>query len=124
MLAVLEVIIYAGAIMVLFLFIIIMLKLEPSSEPVFPLSLGLPAAVCGLIYLIMGGVLVATDPSSRIYLETAQARPAVFGHYIFDRHWISIEIVSLLLLIVLIGVLILGRRLRKSAAGEATEGER
>ena len=124
MLAALEVIIYAGAIMVLFLFIIIMLKLDPFGEPVFPLNQWLPAAVCGLVYLIVGGILVATDPNSGIHLETAQARPAVFGHYIFSRHWISIEIVSLLLLIALVGALILGKRLRKDAAGEITEGER
>ena len=43
-LAVLEVIIYAGAIMVLFLFIVIMLKVGNSRDRLFPLSQWLPAA--------------------------------------------------------------------------------
>ena len=43
-LAVLEVIIYAGAIMVLFLFIVMMLRIEVSGERLFPLSQGLPTA--------------------------------------------------------------------------------
>lgn len=126
MLAVLEVIIYAGAIMVLFLFIIIMLKLKTTGEPVFPASQWMPAALCGVVYLIVGGILVLTDPNSLIHLKTAQARPTVFGQYVFERHWISIEIVSLLLLIALIGALIFGKRLRKmrkNVAGKIIEDE-
>jgi NADH-quinone oxidoreductase subunit J len=78
LLAALEVIIYAGAIMVLFLFIIMMLKVEKLEEQL-----------------------------------TFMAEPASFGLYLFQRHWLAIEIVSLLLLIVLIGVLYLGRDISK-----------
>jgi NADH-quinone oxidoreductase subunit J len=44
LLAVLQVIIYAGAIMVLFLFIIMMLKVEAPEISMFPLSQWVPAA--------------------------------------------------------------------------------
>ena len=48
-LAALEVIIYAGAIMVLFLFIVMMLRIEESKRRVFPLRQWIPAAViCGV----------------------------------------------------------------------------
>lgn len=122
-LAVLEVIIYAGAIMVLFLFIVIMMKLKPGAERLFPLNQCLPAAIFGIVYIAIGLGLVTTEPSSRIILKTAIADPGVFGQYIFEKHWLSIEIVSLLLLVALIGALLLGRRSKKVPAAKASEGE-
>ena len=122
-LAILEVIIYAGAIMVLFLFILIMMKLKKAEERLFPLKQLLPAAVLGAFYIAVGAGLIMSEPGSRIILKTAAADPAVFGQYIFERHWLSIEIVSLLLLVALIGALILGRRLKRIQAAKAPEGE-
>jgi len=122
-LAVLEVIIYAGAIMVLFLFIVIMLKVETVGERLFPLSQWLPAAICGVVYLALGIGIVIADPNSQRALSTAIAEPAVFGQYIFQKHWLSIEIVSLLLLVAVIGTLLLAQRSRKPSAPESIEGE-
>jgi NADH-quinone oxidoreductase subunit J len=122
-LAILEVIIYAGAIMVLFLFIVIMMKLKTAEERLFPSSQWLPAAIIGLVYIGIGAVLVISEPGSRISLKTARADPGLFGLYIFEKHWLSIEIVSLLLLVALIGALVLGLRSKKAPADKATEGE-
>jgi len=122
-LAVLEVIIYAGAIMVLFLFIVIMMKLKTGPERLFPFTQWLPAAICGVIYIAIGFGVVISEPGSRITLKTAIADPGVFGQYIFEKHWLSIEIVSLLLLVALIGALLLGRRSKKAPAAKASEGE-
>jgi NADH-quinone oxidoreductase subunit J len=123
LLAVLEVIIYAGAIMVLFLFIVMMLKVEKSGERLFPLSRWLPAAVCALIYITVGIGLIAADPNSSIVLKTAWAEPAVLGRYIYEEHWLSIEIVSLLLLVAIIGALLLARLSQRHTAGQTPEGE-
>ena len=122
-LAVLEVIIYAGAIMVLFLFIVIMLKVETVGERLFPLSQWLPAAVCGVVYLALGIGLVAADPNRHSVLKTARAEPGAFGQYIFQQHWLSIEIVSLLLLVAVIGALLLARRSKNPPAQETTKGD-
>ena len=122
-LAVLEVIIYAGAIMVLFLFIVMMLRQEISREQLFPLSQWLPAAVFGLVYIAVWIGLISTDPNSRIQLKIARADPGTFGQYIFEKHWLSIEIVSLLLLIAAIGALLLGKRSRKLAAKQTAKGD-
>ena len=122
-LAVLEVIIYAGAIIVLFLFIVIMMKLETGQERLFPLNQWLPAAFFGVVYIAIGIGVVVSEPGGRITLKTAIADPAVFGQYIFEKQWLSIEIVSLLLLVALIGALLLGRRSKKVPAAKAYEGE-
>jgi NADH-quinone oxidoreductase subunit J len=115
LLAVFEVIIYAGAIMILFLFIIMMIKVESPRERMFAWVQWLPAGVFGIIYLLVGAVMVFTAPGSRVDLETALTEPRDFGRYLFQRHWLAIEIVSLLLLVALIGALYLGIRKDREA---------
>ena len=82
-LAVLEVIIYAGAIMVLFLFIVMMLKVESSAERIFPLKQWLPAAVFGLVYIAFGIAVIAADPNSRSALKQPGQNPALSGSTYF-----------------------------------------
>jgi NADH-quinone oxidoreductase subunit J len=122
-LAVLEVIIYAGAIMVLFLFVVIMMKADTVAERIFDFRQWLPVAVFGLIYIAIGMGIISAEPNSRIILKTALAAPAEFGQFIFENHWLSIEAVSLLLLVALAGVLIIGRRSKRPSAPETTDGE-
>ena len=122
-LAVLEVIIYAGAIMVLFLFVVIMMRANTNDEHLFDLRQWLPVAVFGLVYIAIGMGIITTEPNSRITLKTARAAPKVFGQFIFENHWLSIEIVSLLLLVALAGALIMARRSRRPSAAETTNGE-
>ena len=110
LLAVLEIIIYAGAIMILFLFIIMMVKAETSEERLFPIRQWLPIALVGVVYLIVGAVIVSSAPGSQVTLEIALGKPKAFGEYLFQRHWLVIEIVSLLLLVALVGALYLGRK--------------
>ena len=110
LLAVLEVIIYAGAIMILFLFIIMMVKVEAAEERLFPIQQWLPIVLIGAVYLMIGAVIVSSAPGSQVTLEIALAKPKVFGEYLFQRHWLVIEIVSLLLLIALVAALYLGGR--------------
>jgi NADH-quinone oxidoreductase subunit J len=112
-LAALEVIIYAGAIMVLFLFIIMMIHTEEKSGTFFPNRQLLPALVLGGAYLAAFAILAGADAGAWRPLAAAQALPAEFGAYLFENHWLSIEIASTLLLAALIGALVLGRRIRR-----------
>jgi NADH-quinone oxidoreductase subunit J len=121
LLAALEVIIYAGAIMVLFLFIIMMLRDVNLKERLFPLGQWAPAAIMGVIYLVVGTVLVLTDPAASAPLTMAVATPRAFGRFVFQNHWLTIEIVSLLLLIALVGALYLGKLSRGRAAPQSEE---
>ena len=52
-------------------------------------------------------------------LKPAVAHPRAFGEFLFSRHWLSIEIVSVLLLVILFGVLHLGQ---DSHGGGGKEG--
>jgi NADH-quinone oxidoreductase subunit J len=121
-LAALQVIIYAGAIMILFLFIVMMLRLEQTGDRLLPPAQLIPAAVFGLVFLMIGAVVVSTDPAASEPLMLASATPREFGRYLFLNHWLSVEIVSMLLLVVLAGALHLGnasRKMNEDADGDA-----
>lgn len=106
----LEVIIYAGAIMILFLFTVMMLK-DERAEPPGPASIHwMPSAAMSLCLLVLILLLAFVDPENRVPMEGAMASPKAFGEFLFRRHWLAIEIISLLLLVALIGAFIVGRR--------------
>ncbi len=118
LLAALWVIIYAGAIMVLFLFIVMMIKTDSAEEVLFPLTQWFPAAVFGVIYLAVVGAMVFTTPGTEAGLPLVVGSPKEFALYVFQKHWLSIEIVSLLLLVALVGALTLGKMQRTSDTEE------
>jgi len=110
--AALEVIIYAGAIMVLFIFVIMMLNLgtSASKQESSLLTPGIwigPSVLC----IILAGELVyyLTTEASRIpdtgTVSTKQVGIALFGPYA-----LGVELASMLLLAGLVGAYHLGRR--------------
>jgi NADH-quinone oxidoreductase subunit J len=109
-LAALMVIVYAGAIMILFLFIIMMLRVETPEEQLFPARQMWPAVAVAAGYLVVGAFLAAYDPAAGAVLGPAQTKPAVFGAYVFRNTWLAVEVTSLLLLVALIGALFIGKR--------------
>ncbi len=114
LLAVLEVIIYAGAIMVLFLFIIMMIRMESVKRPFREyLRQWLPAFILGAISLAAAVILIKAAPAGRMALKPAMATPLAFGRFLFQTYWFPVEIVSLLLFVALVGALYLGRQERQ-----------
>jgi len=115
-LAVLEVIIYAGAIMVLFLFIVMTLRIEqPERRIMETLGQWLPVVILSVISFFIAGILIFESPGSRISLNTGMATPAAFGQFVFKTYWFPVEIASFLLLIGLVGALYLGRQSKKGS---------
>jgi NADH-quinone oxidoreductase subunit J len=110
-LAALEVIIYAGAIMVLFLFVVMTLQMKPdertTGQGIGPWVL---PVILSVISFFVAAVLIFEVPGSREGLGTRMATPAGFGQYVFEHYWFPVEIASFLLLIGLVGALYLGRQ--------------
>jgi NADH-quinone oxidoreductase subunit J len=106
----LEVIIYAGAVMVMFLFIIMTLKLE-KAEPGSGSSFRTwrPAIVLGGISLVLLITLLWTGPDHRAMLKPAMAAPRELGKYLFREFWFPVEVVSFLLFVALVGALYLAK---------------
>jgi NADH-quinone oxidoreductase subunit J len=117
-LAALEIIIYAGAIMVLFLFIIMMIRVQKAAGMFFPKRQLIPALAISIGFLAVCGLLMASEPTGRQTLTVARVLPEQFGRYLFQTHWLAIEIASLLLLAALIGAYLLGRRVRQTPGAQ------
>ena len=119
-LAALEVIIYSGAIMVLFLFIIMMIREERERDVQWRRwGQWAPAFFLTFLSLVISIALIAQEPGARVYLNTAVATPAALGKYLFQHYWLSIEIASFLLFIALVGALYLGGGVDVPSKGEA-----
>lgn len=111
-LAVVQVIVYAGAIMVLFLFVITLLSPGREETEEDRLSvLQIPAIVVALILgVAIGGVLMFNDvqgtPANLPALGTVQ----VVGDQLFHNFLFPFEVTSLLLLAAMLGAVVLAKR--------------
>jgi NADH-quinone oxidoreductase subunit J len=117
LLAALVVIVYAGAIMVLVLFTIMLFQRSPQEIRLLP-QWG-PATLLGIVFLAVAVAMVFKDPGSGSVLQGAVAQPRDFGHFLFDRYWLAVEIVSILLLVALVAVIQIGKR--RSAGDDEPE---
>ena len=108
LLAAFVVIVYAGAIMVLVLFVIMLFQRSPQELRL--LSEWGPATLLGVIFLSVAVAMVLKDDRSGIVLQGAVAQPRDFGRFLFDRYWLAVEIVSILFLVALVAILHLGKR--------------
>ena len=105
-----EVIIYAGAIMVLFLFIIMMLELAPAQEMEGPgwRRWG-PVVMLATVLVTCTLLLVVSDPGSSGGVPRYYASPRVFGYALFKQYALAVEIVSFQLLFAAVGAYYVGR---------------
>jgi NADH-quinone oxidoreductase subunit J len=110
-LAALQVIVYAGAIMVLFLFVIMLLNLQHMAEPATrPVQQFLGYTSCaffgiGLVYYLLKYSVFDNLPDGR-FLADARA----IGIRMFEAYVFPFEMVSILLLAAIVGALLLSGR--------------
>jgi NADH-quinone oxidoreductase subunit J len=113
MIAVFEVIIYAGAVMVLFMFVVMMLEMgKPEDAKRPPLMHCLPALLLSGIILV-SLVLLLTARSLQVPDGSHSVSVTDFALTLFGKYGIAIEIISMQLLFAIVGVLYLGRRFTK-----------
>lgn len=113
LIAMFEVIIYAGAVMVLFMFVIMMLDLgspEDARRP--PLLHCLPALALASIILVSLSLLVANRTDASLPAISNPGGVKEFALVLFGKYGVAIEIISMQLLFAVVGVLYLGRRRR------------
>ncbi len=124
--AALEVIIYAGAIMVLFVFVVMMLNLGEQAvaiergwlTPTIWIGPALLSAVllAELLYVIGFGIRAGTELEA---IEAKQVGVALFGPYL-----LAVELASMLLLAGVVGAWQLGRQTPSDEPEEGTDRER
>jgi NADH-quinone oxidoreductase subunit J len=112
MVGVLQVLVYAGAIMVLFLFVIMFLNPAPQQQR------GAWLGFSGLLALLLAGVFVAmftktetaADPIASTELFGS---PEMLAKSLFSDFVLPFEIASVLLLVAIVGAVVLAKRERR-----------
>jgi len=109
--AALEIMIYAGAIMVLFVFVVMMLNLAEHSmevehdwlKPKHWLGPGL------LALILLGELFICVSALPPTSVPAVTVTPKQVGTKLFGSYWIGVELASLLLMAGLVGAFHLGR---------------
>jgi len=117
-LAVVHIIVYAGAIMVLFLYVIMLLNLNKEAEPHKSNLLKFAAAICaGLMLLVLIAGLKGVDTMPA---QTAQDSSIGLiknlGKVLFNDYLLPFEVTSILLLAAMVGAVMLGKEDKNNAA--------
>ena len=119
-LAVIQVLVYAGAVVVLFLFIIMLLDVKESSGKKLSL-VSLVAALLGFAILIVG--VVGITSSDSIAAQSAAGLPEAagaslknFGYELFTTYLLPMQVTGFLLLIAMLGVIVLSKKVQKETS--------
>lgn len=110
-LAAVHIIVYAGAIMVLFLYVIMLLNLNKEDEARKSNILRFAAVItAGLLLVVMIGVLRGLE-SATISFNSSKDTGLVknIGELLFNKFLLPFEIVSILLLAAMVGAVMLGK---------------
>ena len=128
--AAIQIIVYAGAIMVLFLFVIMLLgvdRREVLLEPLGaqrPLALGLGALLAvEVVYVITKGMhqIGGTNDAAIQAINEDPGNVQALGRLLFSRYLLPFEVTSVLLVVGVVGVMVLTRRIVRSQQGEEPE---
>ena len=118
-LAVLQVLVYAGAVVVLFLFIVMLLDVKGGRRRSFrPIT----AVASGLALALMVGVTVVLfSPKNLPSVEAPEVASGsslkAFGEQLFTTYLLPMQVTGFLLLTAMIGVIILSKKVRPVGRG-------
>ena len=121
--AALEVIIYAGAIMVLFIFVVMLLNLGPSTAEQerqwLPARIWIGPGVLALVLAAEMAYVIVRRPGTAMAGNVVT--PQEVGVALFGPYLLGVELASMLLLVGLVGAYYLGRRRAPSAKESVAE---
>src|SRR3954468_3133531 len=110
--AAIQVIVYAGAIMVLFVFVIMLLNAgeeEHTRGSKIALLFGVPGRIVGSA--LVEEILVRSDPSTQsVGIGSLYGSASSIGRLLFSNFLLPFEITSVLILIAIMGAVVLARR--------------
>jgi NADH-quinone oxidoreductase subunit J len=110
-LAAVQILVYAGAVIVLFLFVIMLLDLKDEQRRkinFFGFAAGL--ASVGAIVVISLNALKAAHPGANLPAPTLEGDTAALGKLLFTQYVLPFEVVSVLLLVAMVGVILLSKK--------------
>jgi NADH-quinone oxidoreductase subunit J len=110
-LAAVHIIVYAGAIMVLFLFVIMLLNLNQETEPHKNNWLKFAAVIAGgLVLIVLVGSLKGAEKIQTVVSDKQIGLIENLGKVLFRDFLLPFEVSSILLLAAMVGAVMLGKR--------------
>ena len=110
-LAVVNIIVYAGAIMVLFLFTVMLLNLNKETEPRKPLLMKVISVITGcLLAITLIGSLQGMDSNAFDFSSNSIGLIKNLGKTLFKDFLIPFELTSVLFLAAIVGTLMIGKK--------------
>lgn len=111
-LAVVNIIVYAGAIMVLFLFVVMLMNLNSATEPVKNMRMQLVGVVSGgSLLLILLASLMKDGKTQLVLMKVGDAGLIKnLGNVLFTNYVLPFEIASVLFLSAMIGAVVIGKK--------------
>jgi len=137
-LAAVQIIVYAGAIVVLFLFVIMLLGVDKASDlSIEPIPIQRPLAAVmavGLVGLVAAAVVKAGDSIGTITEGTAAQAPGIdvatldnndsniqqLAQNLYTDHLLAFELTSVLLIVAVVGTVLLTRKWPKADEADAS----
>lgn len=116
-LAIVNIIVYAGAIMVLFTFVVMFINLNEHPEiprNIYVKSAGLIAGLCLMIVLI-AALSKSSINNTQLRVETSVGLIKNLGRALFSDYVIPFEISSVLFLSAMIGAVVIGKKEKEEA---------
>lgn len=114
---VLQILVYAGAIMVLFIFIIMLLDVQAEEKRRFPIFGAMGAAGVAATFGVLLIVILARSGAGKVSLPalaetegTGTSDVHRIGELLFSQYWFPIQVVGVLLLVSTIGVVVLSKK--------------
>ena len=115
--AMVQVTVYAGAIMVLFLFVIMLLGAEKAAKGKdLPWQGPLAAVLSGILIFEFGYIVFKQQQGLLPVIDSVPdsfGSPASIGDMLFNRYLVPFEVTSILLLVAMVGAILLTREERK-----------
>jgi NADH-quinone oxidoreductase subunit J len=112
-LAIVHIIVYSGAIMILFLFTIMLMNLNKENEVHKPriTRLGAIVSFC-LVCLILIAIFINSKPIAGDYIATGEDYQSiqVLGKILLNEYMVPFEFASILLLVAMIGTVLLSKK--------------
>ena len=110
-LAAVQILVYAGAVMVLFLFVIMLLDLkEEERRKIKMFSLVAALVSVGAIVMIFVKSIMASVPGAHSAAPALEGETAALGKLLFTQYLLPFEVVSVLLLVAMMGVILLSKK--------------
>ena len=111
-LAIVNIIVYAGAIMVLFLFVVMLMNLSADAEPVKNVYMKMAGIISGLTLMIVLVAALSHADTQNVVIRPGTSVGLIenLGKALFNQYVVPFEVSSILFLSAMVGAIVTGKK--------------